>query len=211
MTSTLRRKGTAAIWGIGLCAIAAQASALPPPPYAVAELAYSFIGLDASEVEDAGLEPTGRDRRATGYGITLGWRFSDHLGAEATFLDLGEARFNVADPGGGLVSNAKIGVQSYGMVISLAGTWPVNERLSLEGRAGAFIGKTETRASGFVTGNLGYSSLLGSESSAGLAAGLGAVAAFNDRWALRAGFDYIDGAFEKDSRRIAVGIRFNWP
>jgi opacity protein-like surface antigen len=127
------------------------------------------------------------------------------------FLDLGEARFDVEVPSGGLVSNARIRVQSFGMLVSLAGTWPINEKLSVEGRAGAYFGKTDTRASGVVSGSLGYDNLLGSESSVGLALGVGAVAAFNDTWAVRAGYDFVDGAFEKDAQRISLGVRFNWP
>lgn len=210
MIRTIRQKLAASV-GVVLCACSAQVFALPPPPYAVMDIGRSQIGLDASEIEGAGLQPTGRDRSATGFAITIGWRFTPHLAAEGTFLELGEGRFAVADPGNPLVSNARIGVQSSGVLLALAGTWPVHDRLSLEGRAGAYIGKTETRARGFVTGNLGFNSLLGSESSNGLAVGIGAVAALNDSWALRAGYDFVDGAFEKDARRISLGVRFNWP
>lgn len=214
MKSTMRRRGTAAMMGVALCAFAAQAFALPPPPYAVVDLAYSMIGLEAAGIEEAGLQPSGSDRRDTGFAITLGWRFSPHLAAEGTFLELGEGKFDVAVQDGGPVSNAKIGVQSSGVLLSLAGTWPIHDKLSLEGRAGAFLGKTVTRASGVVTGPLGgqtFNNLLGSDSKAGLAAGIGAVAAFNDTWALRAGYDYLDGAFGKDAARVSLGVRFNWP
>lgn len=212
--STMRRSGTAAIVGVALCAFTAEASALPPPPYAVVDLAYSMIGLETAGMEEAGLQPSGSDRRGTGFAITLGWRFSPHLAAEGTFLVLGEGRFNVAVQNGGSVSNATIGMQSSGVLLSLAGTWPVHDKLSLEGRAGAFLGKTDTRVSGVMTGPFGnqtFSNMLGSDSKAGLAAGVGAVAALNDTWSVRAGYDYLDGAFGKDAGRISLGVRFNWP
>jgi opacity protein-like surface antigen len=98
--------------------------------------------------------------------------------------------------------------------LSLAGTWPIHDRLSLEGRAGAFFGKTETRISGVITGGFGdqtFNNLLGSDSKVGLAAGVGAVAAINDTWAIRAGYDYLDTAFGKDAGRVSLGVRFNWP
>jgi opacity protein-like surface antigen len=213
--STIRRSGTAAIVAVALCAFTAQAFALPPPPYAVVDLAHTQIGLEAAGIEEAGLQPSGSDRRDTGFAITLGWRFSPHLAAEGTFLELGEGKFDAAVQNGGSVSNAKIGVRSNGVLLSLAGTWPVHDKLSLEGRAGAYLGKTETRASGVITGPLGNqtfsNSRLESDTKAGLAAGVGAVAAFNDTWAVRAGYDYLDGAFGKDAGRVSLGVRFNWP
>jgi opacity protein-like surface antigen len=201
-----------AVLVVAPCAFTAQAFDLPPPPYAVVDLAYSQIGLDTAGIEEAGLQPTGSDRNDSGFAITLGWRFSPHLAAEGTFLVLGEG--NVAVQDSDSVSNAQIRMQSNGVLLALAGTWPVHDKVSLEGRAGAFLGKTETRFSGVTTGPFGnqtFSSMLGSDSKAGLAAGVGAVAAFNDIWSVRAGYDYLDGAFGKDAGRISLGVRFNWP
>jgi len=200
--------------GVALCAFTSQAFALPPPPYAVVDLGYSMIGLDTAGMAEAGLQPTGSDRRDGGFAITLGWRFSQYLGVEGSFLELGEGTSNVAIDNGGTVSNAKVGLRANGVLLSLAGTFPIHEKLSLEGRAGTFFGKTETRISGVVAGPLGnqpFSSMLGSDSKVGLAAGVGAVASFNDTWAVRAGYDYLDGAFGKDAGRVSVGVRFNWP
>lgn len=196
---------------IALSAFAAQAHALPPPPYAVVDIGRSRISTDPAAIDDAGLEPTGRDRSATGFAITLGWPFTKHLAAEGTFVELGEGKVNVATQGPPPVTNFRIGVQSAGVLLALAGTWPVTDRLSLEGRAGAYLGRTQTKARGLVGSNLTYERLLGSESDFGLAAGVGAVASFNDTWALRAGYDYIDAAFGKNAGRISLGLRFNWP
>src|SRR5690606_13700013 len=161
----------------------AQALASPPPPYAVFDLGSSSIGLDTASIEEAGFQPTASDRRDTGYAITLGWRFSPLLAAEAAFTELGEARYDVVVDDGGPVSNATVRVRSSGVLFSLAGNWPLHDRLSLEGRAGAYLGKTETRVRGVMTGPLGsqaINNLLGSDSKVGLVAGVGAVAAFND-------------------------------
>jgi opacity protein-like surface antigen len=214
MKSTTHRTEIAAMVGAALGAFAAPALALPPPPYAVVDLGYSMIGLESAGIEEEGVEPLGSDRRAIGFAISLGWRFTPHLAAEGTFLDLGEGQYDVAVPDGGSVTDAKIGVRSSGMLLSLAGTWPINEKLSLEGRAGAYFGKTETRVSGRSAGPLGgqtFDNVLGTDSKVGLAVGIGAVAALNDRWAVRAGYDYVDAAFGKDAGRISLGVRFNWP
>lgn len=211
MIRTTRRNRPAATMLAALCAVTAPAFALPPPPYAVLDISRSQAGLDASSIEEAGFQPTGRDRSATGFGITIGWRFTPHLAVEGAFLDLGEARFDIADQVSPPVSNARIGVQSSGVLLALAGTWPVHDRLSLEGRAGAYIGKTENRAKGSVTGSLAFNNLIGSDSSTSLAVGIGAVASLSDTWALRAGYDHVDKAFGKDARRISFGVRFNWP
>jgi opacity protein-like surface antigen len=200
--------------GVGLCAFAGQALALPPPPYAVVDLGYSMIGVDTAWMENTELQPLGSDRRDGSFAITLGWRFSPHLGVEGSFLELGEGTTDVSIQNGGPVSNAKVGLRSHGVLLSLAGTYPVHERLSLEGRAGTFFGKTETRISGVAAGPLGnqpFSSSMGSDSKVGLEAGIGAVASFNDAWAVRAGYDYLDGAFGKDAGRVSLGVRFNWP
>ncbi|MDQ2642083.1 MAG: porin family protein [Pseudomonadota bacterium] len=211
MTRTRRLKGPATSLGIALCAVSAQALALPPPPYAVVDIGRSRIAMDASAIDEAGLQPTGHHRNATGFGITLGWPFTKHLAAEGTFLELGEGKVDVATQGPPPVTNSRIGVQSYGMLLALAGTWPIHDRLSVEGRAGTYLGKSETRIRGSTGGNLGYNRLLGSDSDFGLAVAVGVVAAFNDTWALRAGYDYIDGAFGKNAGRISLGLRFNWP
>lgn len=204
-----------ALAGIAICAVPAAALALPPPPYAVVEIARSAIGLDPSALQDAGLQPTISDRRDTGYAFTLGWRFSPHLAAEGTFMELGEGRFNAAVENGGPVSNVRVGVRSSGVLLSLAGTWPLTGRLSLEGRGGAYLGKTETRVRGVTSsplvGNQTFNSLLGTNTKVGLAAGVGAVAALNDTWGIRLGYDYLDKAFGKDAQRISLGVRFNWP
>lgn len=214
MNSTMRRTGIGSVAGIALCAFTAPAFALPPPPYAVVDLGSTQIGLESTGLEGSGIQTTGRDRRDTGFAITLGWRFSPQLAVEGTFLELGEAGFDVTVPNGTSTSNARIGVRSSGVLLALAGTWPVHERLSLEGRAGAYIGKNETRVRGTSQNPLGsqpFNSLLGSETKTGLAAGVGAVVALNDTWGLRAGYDYFDQAFGKDARRISLGVRFNWP
>jgi opacity protein-like surface antigen len=204
-----------ALAGVAACVFTAPALALPPPPYAAVEIGRTSIGLDPTGIEEAGLQPSVSDRRDTGYAITLGWRFSPHLAAEGTFAELGEGRYAVAVEDGGPVSNVTVGVRSSGVLLSLAGTWPLHDRLSLEGRAGAYFGKTETRVRGVMTsplvGNQTFSSLLGSDSKVGLAAGIGAVTALNETWGLRVGYDYLDKAFGKDARRISLGVRFNWP
>lgn len=199
--------------GVALCAFTAHALA-SPPPYAVVDIGHSSIGRKTAGLQEEGLQPRGSDRHDTGYAITLGWRFTSHLAAEGTFIELGEGRYDVAVEDGGPVSNATVGVRSSGALLALAGTWPIHDRLSLEGRAGAYLGKTETRVRGVMMNPLGgraFNSLVGSNTKAGLAVGAGAVAAFNDTWAVRVGYDYLDKAFEADAGRISLGVRFNWP
>lgn len=215
MMNTMPRSGIAAAASIALCAIAAPAFALPPPPYAVFDIGQSRIGLDMSGMQEAGLQTSDADRRDTGFAITLGWRFSPHLAAEGTFVELGEGGYNVATPDDAQVTNSRIRVRSSGVLFSLVGTWPLHDRLSLEGRAGAYFGKTETRVRGVINsplvGSQTVNNLIGSDSKVGVAAGVGAVLALNDTWGLRAGYDYLDTAFGKDAGRVSLGVRFNWP
>lgn len=212
---TVRRRKSLPTTAFALCAFSAHALAAAPPPYAVVDIGYTSIGRETAGLDDAGVQTTDSDRRDTGYAITLGWRFSPHLAAEGSFIEMGEGRYDVAVPNGGTVSNGTIRVRSSGVLLSLAGTWPLHDRLSLEGRAGAYLGKTETRLRGVMSnplvGNQAFDNLLESDSKIGLAAGVGAVAAFSERWALRLGYDYLDSAFGADAGRISLGVRFNWP
>jgi opacity protein-like surface antigen len=212
MKSTVRRRRSLVLAGVTLCAVSAQALALPPPPYAVVDLGHSFIGLKSAGSELPGVETLDSDRRDTGFGVTLGWRFSEHLAAEGSFLELGEASYDVEDSG--TVSDATVRVRSAGLLLSVAGTWPLHDKWSLEGRAGAYLGKNETRVRGVMSGPLGgssFNSLVGSDSKVGLAAGVGVVTSFNDTWGMRVGYDYLDKAFGKNAGRVSVGVRFNWP
>lgn len=210
----MRRAKPAALTAAAISALTTQAFAVPPPPYAVVDLSYSRFGLDTAEIEEAGIQPTERDRSATGFAVTIGWRFTPYLAAEGAFLELGEAKFDVAVPGDPSVSATRIRMRSSGVLLALAGTWPVHDKLSLEGRAGAFVGRTQTRISGMMAGPFGsrpFTNQLGSDSRTGLAGGISAVFSVDDTWALRAGYDYLDGAFGEDAGRISLGLRFNWP
>jgi hypothetical protein len=214
MTKTHRKK-TAAMVGVALCSFTAPALAVPPPPSAVVDLGYTFIGLKPAQIEEGeGLEFLESDRRDMGFAITIGWRFTPHVAAEGTFFELGEGRYDVAVDDGGTLENATLGVRSSAVLLAVVGTWPIHDKLSVEGRAGAYLGKTETRVRGDRTGPLGsqsFNSLLGSDSSSGLAAGVAVVAAFTDTWGMRVGYDYLDKAFGENAGRISLGVRFNWP
>lgn len=212
MKNTARRTRSLVLAGVTLCGITAQALALPPPPYAVADLGHSFIGLKSAGSGLTGVETLDSDRSDTGFGITLGWRFSPHLAAEGSFLELGEASYAVG--ASGQVSDATVRVRSAGLLLSVAGTWPLHDKWSLEGRAGAYLGKNETRVRGSTSGPLGggsFNSVVGTDSKVGLAAGVGVVTAFNERWGMRLGYDFLDKAFGKNAGRVSAGVRFNWP
>lgn len=206
-------KRAAAIAGVALGAITTSALALPPPPYVVADMGYTRLGQKSSGFEELGPQ-SGGGRNVTGFGVMAGWRFTPHLAAEGGFLELGEGKFHIDIPDGSTVLNAHVGVKSRGMVLALAGTWPVNDKLSLEGRGGAYFGKTKVRLRGEETTTFGtrkFNQRLASDSGTGLLVGLGAVYAVNETWAVRAGFDYLDKAFSKDAGRLSVGVRYNWP
>lgn len=214
MKRSVRCTGNAAVMAAAaLCAFASQSFAAAPP-YAGFDIGHSLIGLKGSDLGNDGFQTVGSDRRDTGYAITLGWRFSPRLAAEASFTELGEGSYDVLVEDGGPVSDATVKVRSSGALLALAGTWPIHDRLSLEGRAGAYLGKTETRVRGVVSGPFGnqtLNQLVGSDTKVGLAAGVGAVAAINETWAMRLGYDYLDQAFGADAGRFSLGVRFTWP
>lgn len=213
MKITNRCRNNLAVLAAALCAFASQSYAAAPP-YAGFEIGQSSIGLKGSDLGNDGFQSVGGDRRDTGYAITLGWRFSPSLAAEASFTELGESSYDVLVDDGGPVSDATVKVRSSGILLALVGTWPVTERLSLEGRGGAYLGKTETRVRAVMSGPFGnqaLNQLVGSDTKVGLAAGVGAVASLNETWAIRLGYDFLDKAFGADAGRISLGVRYNWP
>lgn len=195
-------------------AFAPAALALPPPPYAVFDIGMSRPGLKAPSEPLVGVTDTRRDNRTTGWGITLGWRFSEHLAVEGAYLQLGEARLRATVADELDVTDARYRVATRGALVAMAGTLPVHERVALEGRAGFYWGSTETRFSGRTSGPLGdqkFNYKLDTDSKIGLAVGVGAVFGFNETWGMRVGFDFLDKALGKDAKRASVGVRFNWP
>lgn len=213
MKRMIRCTGSAAAMAAALCAFSSQSLAAAPP-YAGFDIAQASIGLKASGLEDDGFQTAGSDRRDLGYAITLGWRFSPSLAAEASFMEIGEASYDVLVNNGSGLSDATVKVRSSGILFALAGTWPLLDRLALEGRAGTYIGKTETRVKALLSGQLGnqnLNQLVGSDTKLGLAAGIAAVGTINDTWSMRLGYDYIDKAYGADASRISLGVRFNWP
>lgn len=214
MTLTSRCIQAAGTLALTLCAFAPRALALPPPPYAVFEFSANRPELDAPQTATPPVRGTGRDRSTTGWGFTLGWRFTDHLAVEGSYIQLGEARFGVDIEEGSPVTSARLHVGSRGSLLAMAGTWPVHEKVSLEGRAGFYWGTTETRYKGTTASPLGqgeFNMRLDSETKLAPAVGVGAVVAFSEMWGMRVGFDYLDKAFGKDATRAAIGVRFNWP
>ena len=214
MKNTHSRGKLVVIVGTLLGAFAAQASGQSLPPYVQLEIGQAQIGLKASDIEEPGLGLSGGDRSDLGYAITLGWRFTPQLAVEGSFVQLGEGKYTIDSVDGDAITNARLKVRSRGVLLSVAGSWPLGERVTVEGRAGAYLGRNETRVSGVLTNPLGsqsFNSLLGTDSKTGLAAGVGATFALSETWGLRAGYDYIDSAFGKDASRVALAVRYNWP
>lgn len=214
MKNSIHRSKTAMIIGALLGTFAAQASAQSLPPYVQLEIGKSQIGLKASDIEEPGLDLSGGDRSDLGYAITLGWRITEQLAVEGSFVQLGEGKYDIDEVDGDQITDARLKVRSRGVLFSLVGNWPLSDLVTLEGRAGIYLGKNETRVSGVLTNPLGsqsFNSLLGTDSKTGLAAGVGATFALSETWGLRAGYDYVDTAFGKDAGRVSVGVRYNWP
>ncbi len=83
---------------------------------------------------------------------------------------------------------------SRGATLSVLGSWRINSTLSLEGRLGAYFGRS--RLHGWVEVELDSDGLEFVRGAGGADAGLllggAVVASLADRWALRLGYDYLD-------------------
>lgn len=81
MASRFHGSAMLAIACTALSVFTVQASAASPGPYGDLAIGFASIGLPAVDSEEfgdldlTGVESLRRDRRATGIGITLGWRW----------------------------------------------------------------------------------------------------------------------------------------
>lgn len=88
-----------------------------------------------------------RDKRDTGGRLFGGYRVMPGLAIELGYTDLGKfglsSRANSGQLGAGELTNE---IKITGADLSVVGRWPINDKLSLLGRAGAFAAESESNA-----------------------------------------------------------------
>jgi opacity protein-like surface antigen len=222
MASSTRRAAA----GLLLVLTAGSASAGSPAewgPYFSMDMGSTTFNVHKGRLDNLSEIPSGSsnlDEADRGYSLAAGFRFSPYFAVEAAYLDLGKSSYLVQDQNGA----ATLGFGSSGAALSLLGSWPITNHLSLEARGGVYFG--ESRMRGWVAA---YFDILDGElewleagvaGNAGLLLGAGVVQSFGSHWALRLGYDYVGGnalairntelqsGMESSAGRLSVGIRY---
>ncbi len=190
-------------------------------PYIGADLGRTSFRVREAQPDDGPGILSGtsrRDKSDATYLLATGFRFSPHLAIEASYLDLGRASYLIEDQG----STVHLRVGSQGPALSLLGTLPINGTWSLEGRAGAYFGKSTLR--GWLQVEVdseGVESLWGAGGAdAGLLLGGAVIASLADHWAMRLGYDYLNdrtatiqdpdlsARVKSSAGRVTLGLRY---
>jgi len=163
----------AAAAALGMASAAAAESSIAEGVDNASSSGKSFIGLEIGKPQYStscgNLAGLSCSNNGTSYSIVAGNMFTQNLGAELTYLDLGKA------------SRAGGSVSARGINLSLLGRLPLGQSFSLEGKVGGTWGVTKVSAdplSGVPTGRdsgfgLGYGAGLDIHVTRGLQGNIG--------------------------------------
>lgn len=104
------------------------------------------------DLDDAGIEGTveSHETDRLGYRIFGGYRYSNHLGFELGYVDLGDLETELEVRGGTSLHDVgdSMAYTGQGFEASVVGYWPLTERLELHGRAGLWRWRDEQKMAG---------------------------------------------------------------
>lgn len=122
----------------------------------------------------------------TGYRFTGGYQFNQYWGAEASYVDFGQAEgdVTVTSPSAGTFSVKR---KAHGFVLAGTGTYPFNDTWSGYLRFGTIVGHVEVEGSG--TGSLSTSTATQSSTDWKVTYGIGVNWKVANNWTVRAGWD----------------------
>lgn len=169
----------------GLSLLALGLSAVLACTSVAAAAAEWYLGAGAGSVRlqdaDTALVGTGFDDKDSGAKLFAGYSFNRHVGAELSYLDLGE--FTGSFNG---VTTQRTEVTAYDL--ALVGSLPVRAGLSLLGKVGAARWNVDARTAADV-----------SRSGTGLSVGVGAQYDFNARFGVRVEWERLADVGDRDA------------
>lgn len=222
----VRKAATNLAATFALIGCASVASAAAPGFYMAGTVGYSSADVDSSYQEDlddivismwdfVGLDvvdgDSDLDKSDVGFDIALGYQVSAYFALEAGYFDLGKLRYEaegtVTD--GVDLYDATTGVNMgiKGPSVSAIGIWPVNDRVSVDFRAGALFAKLKATVHASIDGESASDSE--SESGTSLLLGTGVSFALSERMALRVGYTRVSGGELEGAKinRFSAGLR----
>ena len=201
-----------------LAAVAASLS-LPLSAYAADDGFY--LALDAGQAHYSGVSGSvtafgGTSHVSdsdTGYRFTGGYQFNQYWGAEASYVDFGqaEADVTVTTPSAGTFSAKR---KAHGFVFAGTGTYPFNDVWSGFLRFGGIIGHVQVDATG--TGSLATATGSQSSSDWKVTYGVGVNWKLTENWTVRAGWDKYSSlgnqnkTGENDVGLLSIGVVYRF-
>jgi hypothetical protein len=170
----------------------------------------SFAMQAAGEGSDVSVLDSNFDRNDTGWSLVLYGAHKEHLGMEVGYMKLGtmswEGMLGVDDGAGQTQLPVNVGIKSRGWTASALGIWALNERVQLEGRVGAYFGKSKTFAAS-PGDNTGAVRISDKDSSISAMLGGNVVFAVGKSSALTLGYTWFNDVAGKSLGRASVGYR----
>lgn len=149
----------------------------------------------------------------TGYRFTGGYQFNKYWGAEASYVDFGQAEVDVTatTPTAGTLSSKK---QAHGFVFAGTGTYPFNDQWSGFLRLGGIVGHVQNKTAG--TGSL--AGFAGTQTSTDwkVTWGVGVNWKLTDNWVVRADWDQFSSlgnqakTGENDVNLFSIGVVYHF-
>jgi opacity protein-like surface antigen len=221
------RMGVAGAVAAAMLSVSGAAAAANPGIYIATDVAMDsadfnqgqFAGfidaLESDEEFDFDVEESSLDKSNAGFSLAVGYQITQNIAVEAAYLDLGRVSFDASgtvDGGEGAVSEFAIGAgfKSKGPSLSVVGSWPINEMFSIDGRIGAYKGKTKGDLSVSVDAE-GEEGVVASDKNTSMLLGVGATWSLTETIGVRLGYTRIqDAVAERDVDRFALGLRFSF-
>lgn len=147
--------------------------------------------LDTRYFDDTSiLDDSSLDDSDPSFGVQVGYRFTPHFAVEAGYVRLGEAVYEAeyADPlNAGHSTRFRARFRSSGLSLAALGTFPLNERFDLHGRAGAYYADTryEEKSVDLTSNTAALPNTMDGDS-IDVLLGIGATWNMDRQWALRA-------------------------
>jgi OmpA-OmpF porin, OOP family len=197
--------------------------------YVEADVGTSDFDISRSEIddtlldafEDEGLDvlngQSDLDKSSTRASFAVGYQFTPNLAVEAGFVDLGRIQYDssgLVDGGeGNIAVDVQLKAKTSGPALSVIGAWPLNDRFALEGRVGAYFGKTRATATASAALDPAENvSVSDSDTDTSMLLGVGAVWTTSESIALRLGYTRFDKALggEQSVDRISFAVRYSF-
>lgn len=226
------RKGGLALLVAGSC-MAGTAGAAMPGLYFAGFYMDSMLMYSTADVREADLEQSrvdiwneygfdvldlqepDFDRTDIGYGLSLGYQFTQYFAGELSYVQMGDVSYQaigaVADESGQYLSRTSLKTRARGLGLSGIVIWPLGDRWSLDARGGMLFGKSKLKyLIELQAGGYDVSSVKGDSTAIMLGAGLNW--SMSPGTAIRAGYSRLEDALYNDVAISAwtLSLKYAW-